>query len=251
MVSLDSRATCKAADGARLGCRTHACLIILIVVGRPRRRDRRLRRRVTSRRHARPSCRRPAVVDHDPRAPDRPTPTCRSRQARPVEEVAPDASTLDEPALAEVEPEVVEPEPVEPPVVVPRRRPSALGSAKARSAFAGAIGSVLVAQHDRPGDLGRPRGGADPGRRRRRPDPVELLDSVRATVKETGITTPDALIEAVKAEMQAPSGRRPVDPASGPTSRRPSGSSSASTAWARPRRSARSASGWPTTATRW
>jgi len=72
--------------------------------------------------------------------------------------------------------------------------------ARARGAFAGALGSIRgrSAIDDETWDdleeaLIRADVGVGPA--------TELLDSVRATVKEQGITTPDELIEAVKAEM--------------------------------------------------
>ena len=74
-----------------------------------------------------------------------------------------------------------------------------------------------------------------------------LLDSVRLTARERGITTPEQLIEVVKEEMKARLAG-PVELATGTRGRR-SGSSSASTASARRPRSARSAGAWPTRAT--
>ena len=72
--------------------------------------------------------------------------------------------------------------------------------ARARGAFAGALGSIrgrsaidAETWDDLEEALIRADVGVGPT--------TELLDAVRATVKERGITTPDELIDAVKAEM--------------------------------------------------
>jgi fused signal recognition particle receptor len=117
-----------------------------------------------------------------------------------VEETVPEEITLEEPEL--VEPDLTPPELVEPPVVVPEKPSFRSRLGKARTAFSGALGSIRsrsTIDQDTWDDLEEALLRADVGI-----GPTqELLDSVRATVKERGITTPDALIEAVKSEMKA------------------------------------------------
>jgi len=93
-------------------------------------------------------------------------------------------------------PEVVEPLGVEAPAPATFRT----RLAKARSAFADALGSIRSGSAitaDTWDDLEDALIRADVGVR----PTAALLDAVRITVKERGITTPDELIDAVKAEM--------------------------------------------------
>jgi fused signal recognition particle receptor len=120
------------------------------------------------------------------------------------EEAGPAAAEVIEEAeaLLEAEGAVAEPELVEPPVVVPEKPTFRTRLAKARTAFSGAVGSIrsrTTIDQDSWDDLEEALLRADVGI-----GPTqELLDSIRATVKERDITTPDALIEAVKAEMKS------------------------------------------------
>ncbi len=103
------------------------------------------------------------------------------------------------------EPEVVappEPEVVAPPEAVAPVKPSFRDRlAKARSAFSGAFGSVLARSKiddDTWDDLEEALLRADVGVR----PTTELLDAVRARVKDEGITDPSVLLDALKAEMK-------------------------------------------------
>ncbi|HKY16562.1 MAG TPA: signal recognition particle-docking protein FtsY [Microthrixaceae bacterium] len=120
------------------------------------------------------------------------------------------ASDLAEPDLVEpelVEPELVEPDFVEPDLVEPELveavRPTfrdRLG--KARATFSGAVGSILgrsTIDEETWEDLEEAMLRADVGM-----GPTQdLLEAVRATVKDREITTPDGVIEAVKDEMKS------------------------------------------------
>jgi fused signal recognition particle receptor len=105
------------------------------------------------------------------------------------------------------EPEVIappEPEPAsvaEPEVVLPVKPSFRDRLAKARSAFSGAVGSVLSRSKiddETWDDLEEALLRADVGVR----PTTELLDAVRARVKDEGITDPAALLDALKAEMK-------------------------------------------------
>ena len=106
-----------------------------------------------------------------------------------------------EDALAEAppaEPEVAEPEVVEAPVKPTFRE----RLAKARSAFTGAVGSVLSRSKiddDTWDDLEEALLRADVGVG----PTTELLDAVRARVKDEGISEPAALLEVLKQEMKS------------------------------------------------
>jgi fused signal recognition particle receptor len=102
-----------------------------------------------------------------------------------------------EEALAEAPPEAPAPE-----VVAPVKPSFRDRLAKARGAFAGAITSVRsrsTIDDDTWDDLEEALIRADVGVG----PTTELLDAVRARVKDEGITTPDALLDALKAEMKA------------------------------------------------
>jgi len=101
------------------------------------------------------------------------------------------------------EPEVVAPpEPEAVPEVVAPVRPSFRDRlAKARSAFAGAVGSVLSRSRiddDTWDDLEEALLRADVGIG----PTTELLDAVRARVKDEAITDPEALLDVLKSEMK-------------------------------------------------
>ena len=103
-----------------------------------------------------------------------------------------------EEALAEAPPAVEAP----PEVVAPVKPSFRDRLSKARSAFSGEIGSVLSRSKiddDTWDDLEEALLRADVGVGLT----TDLLDSVRARVKEQGITEPEALLEAVKAEMKS------------------------------------------------
>ncbi len=150
------------------------------------------------------SSRRRSSAPSDALAPPRPAPP------KPTE--APAAPSVEAPPEPVVEPEaVVEPEPVAEPEAEPEAapEPEVLEAptfrgrlAKARSTFAGAVGSVLGrSQVDQEtwDDLEEALIRADVG--------VALTDSiitsVRAKVKSDGLTTPDAVIGAVRSELRA------------------------------------------------
>jgi len=118
--------------------------------------------------------------------------------ARPVS--PPPSEVLAPPAEPQV---IAPPEPeVEPEVVAPVRPSFRDRLAKARSAFSGAVGSVLARSKiddDTWDDLEEALLRADVGVR----PTTELLDAVRARVKDEGITDPEALLDALKAEMKA------------------------------------------------
>ena len=120
--------------------------------------------------------------------PLRPTPT----KTAPVDEAETDTAIVETVPL--VEPEA--------PVVI-EEAPTYRGRlARARSAFTGAFDSIRGRDGistDTWDDLEEALLRADVGLG----PTTELLDSIRATVKERGITTPEALIDAVKAEMIA------------------------------------------------
>src|SRR5438046_5495105 len=118
------------------------------------------------------------------------------------------AAEVDEATVQEIEDALTEAPPpapaVEaPPEVVAPVKPSFRDRlAKARSAFAGATGSVLSRSKidDEPwDDLEEALLRADVGVGLT----TDLLDSVRARVKEQGIVEPEALVEAVKSEMKS------------------------------------------------
>src|SRR5438552_11568193 len=99
---------------------------------------------------------------------------------------------------------VIEAPPVEAPpeVIVPVKPSFRDRLAKARGAFAGAIGSVLSRSNiddETWDDLEEALLRADVGVGLT----TDLLDSVRARVKEQGITEPEALLDAVKSEMKS------------------------------------------------
>jgi fused signal recognition particle receptor len=116
---------------------------------------------------------------------------------------APEAPVpIDEATVAEIEEALTEapPEVEAPPVpaVKPRLRDRL---AKARSVFAGSIGSILSRSkidQDTWDDLEEALIRADVGVG----PTTDLLDAVRARVKEDGITQPDQLLEALKAEVK-------------------------------------------------
>ena len=107
-----------------------------------------------------------------------------------------------EAALVETPPAPSEAPPAPPEVVAPVKPSFRERLAKARSAFTGAIGSVLSRSKiddDTWDDLEEALLRADVGVQLT----TDLLDSVRARVKEEGITDPEQLVEAVKAEMKS------------------------------------------------
>ena len=118
--------------------------------------------------------------------------------ARPV--TPPPSEVLAPPAEPQVS---APPEPeVEPEVVAPVKPSFRDRLAKARSAFSGAVGSVLARSKiddDTWDDLEEALLRADVGVR----PTTELLDAVRARVKDEAITEPEALLHALKAEMKA------------------------------------------------
>ena len=133
--------------------------------------------------------------------PKRPEAAAPSRPTAVVEAPPPE---LDETTVQEIEDALAEAPPVEaPPEVVAPVKPSFRDRlSKARSAFSGAIGSVLSRSKiddETWDDLEEALLRADVGIGLT----TDLLDSVRARVKEQGITEPNALLEAVKAEMKA------------------------------------------------
>jgi fused signal recognition particle receptor len=123
-----------------------------------------------------------------------------------VTEVVEEATALEEPSVLEepaiVEEPAVEPAPVEEAPSVLEKPTFRARLGKARAAFTGALGSIRsrsTIDQDTWDDLEEALLRADVGI-----GPTQdLLDAVRATVKERDITTPDALIEAVKDEMKA------------------------------------------------
>lgn len=112
---------------------------------------------------------------------------------------------LDDATVAEIEEALAEAPPEAPPapeVVAPVKPSFRDRLAKARGAFTGAVTSVMSRSKiddetwdDLEEALLRADVGIGPS--------TELLDGVRARVKEEGITTPDALLETLKAEMKA------------------------------------------------
>ena len=98
-----------------------------------------------------------------------------------------------------LEPEVVEPEVVEPEVVAPVRKPSLRDRlAKARSTFAGFLGRTRIDEEtwdELEEALIRADLGVGPT--------TELLDQLRARVKDEGLETGEQLVEALKTEMKA------------------------------------------------
>jgi fused signal recognition particle receptor len=110
---------------------------------------------------------------------------------RPTTE-APPADVEAEPGTAVVEPPVVEPE-------EPGRRPSFRDRlSKARATFAGFLGRARIDDEtwdDLEEALVRADLGIGPA--------TELLDNLRATVKEQGLETGDQLVDALKVEMKA------------------------------------------------
>jgi len=112
---------------------------------------------------------------------------------------------VDEATVKEIEDALTEAPPVveAPPEVVAPVKPSFRDRlAKARSAFSGAIGSVLSRSKiddETWDDLEEALLRADVGIGLT----TDLLDSVRARVKDEGITEPQALLDAMKMEMKA------------------------------------------------
>jgi fused signal recognition particle receptor len=112
---------------------------------------------------------------------------------------------VDEATVQEIEGALTEAPPAveAPPEVVPPVKPSFRDRlAKARSAFSGAIGSVLSRSNiddETWDDLEEALLRADVGIGLT----TDLLDSVRARVKDDGITEPAALLEAMKVEMKS------------------------------------------------
>ncbi|MBP7628902.1 MAG: signal recognition particle-docking protein FtsY [Acidimicrobiales bacterium] len=98
-----------------------------------------------------------------------------------------------------LEPEVLEPEVVEPEVVAPVRKPSLRDRlAKARSTFAGFLGRTRIDEEtwdELEEALIRADLGVGPT--------TELLDQLRARVKDEGLETGEQLVEALKTEMKA------------------------------------------------
>jgi fused signal recognition particle receptor len=120
-------------------------------------------------------------------------------KAPPTRPISPPPEVI---APPKPEPEVTAPPELEPEVVAPVKPSFRDRLAKARSAFAGAFGSVLSRSKidDETWDeleeaLIRADVGVGPT--------TELLDAVRARVKDEGITEPAALLEALKSEMKA------------------------------------------------
>ena len=109
---------------------------------------------------------------------------------------------VDDETVLEIEEALAEAPPAPPEVVAPVKPSFRDRLAKARSAFSGAIGSVLSRSNiddDTWDDLEEALLRADVGIGLT----TDLLDSVRGRVKEQGITEPRALLDAVKAEMKA------------------------------------------------
>ena len=138
--------------------------------------------------------RRPVV---EPPAPPRPVAPPRPTTEAPVAETEAPAAGAEAPVL---QPEAV-PEPVPEPVVeapAPRFR-DRLG--KARGLISGYVGSVLsrtAIDDDVWDELEEALVRADVGVNRA----VALLDDLRARVKSQNITTPDALVDALKADLK-------------------------------------------------
>jgi len=133
--------------------------------------------------------------------PKRPTKETAESPTAVVEAPPPE---VDEATVHEIEEALTEAPPVEaPPEVLAPVKPSFRDRlAKARSAFSGAIGSVLSRSKiddETWDDLEEALLRADVGIGLT----TDLLDSVRSRVKDEGITEPEGLLEAVKAEMKS------------------------------------------------
>src|SRR5436309_1005910 len=113
---------------------------------------------------------------------------------------APPAEVDDETVL-EIEEALAEAPPAPPEVAAPVKPSFRDRLAKARSTFSGAIGSVLSRSKiddETWDDLEEALLRADVGVR----PTTDLLDAVRARVKDEAITDPEALLGALKAEMK-------------------------------------------------
>jgi fused signal recognition particle receptor len=124
------------------------------------------------------------------------------RPKLPREEDRPGGVAVEEPPTAEpevLEPEVLEPEIVEPEVLEPVRRPSFRERlAKARATFAGFLGRARIDEEtwdELEEALIRADLGVGPT--------TELLEQLRARVKDEGLETGEQLVEALKTEMKA------------------------------------------------
>src|SRR5947208_11675712 len=109
---------------------------------------------------------------------------------------------VDDETVLEIEAALAEAPAAAPEVVAPVKPSFRDRLAKARGAFSGAIGSVLSRSNidtETWDDLEEALLRADVGIGLT----TDLLDSVRARVKEQGITEPQALLEAMKAEMKS------------------------------------------------
>ena len=109
---------------------------------------------------------------------------------------------VDDETVLEIEDALAEAPPAAPEVVAPVKPSFRDRLAKARGAFSGAIGSVLSRSNidtETWDDLEEALLRADVGIGLT----TDLLDSVRARVKEQGITEPQALLDAVKLEMKS------------------------------------------------
>jgi fused signal recognition particle receptor len=122
-------------------------------------------------------------------------PPVRAPEAKPV--------PVDDETVAEIEDAVTEAPPAveapAEPAVKPRLRDRL---SKARSVFAGSIGSILARSkidQDTWDDLEEALIRADVGVG----PTTDLLDAVRARVKEEGVTTPEQLLESLKAEVKS------------------------------------------------
>ena len=168
---------------------------------------------VTRRRARRPELEPPPVRPEPVRPAEAPRPTVEAppepveAPPQPVEappepvvvEPAPEEAIRPEPVVVEPEPAVVEPEPEAPPVPVKPRFRDRLG--KARSLVSGYVRSVLsrsTIDDETWDELEEALIRADVGVALT----SSLLDDLRTRVKAEGITTPDALVEALKEDLK-------------------------------------------------
>ena len=122
-------------------------------------------------------------------APPRPTDTVEAPSVEPPPGVVVDERVLDEPVLVEPEAPVIE---------APRRPSLRERLAKARSTFAGFLGRTRIDEEtwdELEEALIRADLGVGPT--------TELLDQLRARVKDEGLETGEQLVEALKTEMKA------------------------------------------------
>jgi len=140
----------------------------------------------------------PAPVEPEPPAPTATAPTLEPG-AEPATGAAPVVEA--EPAVAPVEPEAVEAEPVAP--AVPAVRPSFRERlTKAREAISGSFRSILSRTSidaDTWDELEEALITADVGVELT----TELLESLRRTAKDSGLTEPDQLLDALKSLLEA------------------------------------------------